>query len=171
MKLVSVFILMFGVLIGCSSVEKNRINLPREKVRVAISGLNYSGVSVEEGNMFLDLLTEELENTGTVEPIERKEIEKLFKEEKFQATGAVDVSDTRYIAEIGRMFGVRLILIGQLRALNKERVVNVRIVDAQTAAIKALGSASYPAYFANSYDKIKLVAKKLANELAVKLVE
>jgi TolB-like protein len=76
--------------------------------------------------------------TGFVESkrfsiIERAQIEKILKEKQFVGTGEVDSETAKYL---GKILGVRYLLIGSASGLGQAFEIDARLVDAETGETK-----------------------------------
>ena len=76
--------------------------------------------------------------TGFVESkrfsiIERAQIEKILKEKQFVGTGEVDSETAKYL---GKILGVRFLLIGSASKLGQVIEIDARLVDAETGETK-----------------------------------
>jgi len=76
--------------------------------------------------------------TGFVESkrfivVERAQIEKILKEKQFVGTGEVDSETAKYL---GKILGVRFLLIGSASKLGQSFEIDARLVDAETGETK-----------------------------------
>ena len=65
--------------------------------------------------------------------VERSQIQKILKEQNFQASAAVDKNST---VKAGKILGVKYLLLGDIYVLNDALIINARFVDAETGDIK-----------------------------------
>jgi len=65
--------------------------------------------------------------------VERSQIQKILKEQNFQASSAVDKNSA---VKAGKILGVKYLLLGDIYVLNDALVINARFVDAETGDIK-----------------------------------
>ena len=65
--------------------------------------------------------------------VERSQIQKILKEQNFQASSAVDKNSA---VKAGKILGVKYLLLGDIYVLNDALVINARFVDSETGDIK-----------------------------------
>jgi TolB-like protein len=65
--------------------------------------------------------------------VERAQIQKILKEQNFQASAAVDKSSS---VKAGKLLGVKYLLVGDIYILNDVLVINARLTDTETGDIK-----------------------------------
>lgn len=115
----------------------NSINA--QTLRVAILDFeNTSGIAKYDGlgkAMSSMLITDIEANVSPkrLQLVERSQIQKLLKEQNFQASSAVDKSST---VRAGKILGVKYLLLGDIYVLNDALIINARFVDAETGDIK-----------------------------------
>lgn len=81
--------------------------------------------------------------------VERKSLELLFNEAKFQNSGLVG-DDARI--ELGKLLGANTILIGNIKNERHDILINARIVDLQSGLILSSGQRVIPKYFFQEKD-------------------
>ena len=136
-----------------------------EKVRIGVFQFESktSGVSQQQANAVMDMMTRALASSKSISVIERAQLDKVGKEIRLGQSGLVDASTA---AEVGRIAGVQYILLGAVTELNKkasggaiplfgnigiatgseeaQATIDVRIVDTSTAEVKlALSETGY----------------------------
>ncbi len=128
-----------------------------EKVRIGVFQFESkaSGVSQQQANAVMDLMTRALASSRSIAVIEREQLDKVGKEIRLGQSGLVDASTA---AEVGRVAGVQYILLGAVTELSKkasggaiplfghigiatgseeaQATIDVRIVDTSTAEIR-----------------------------------
>lgn len=82
-----------------------------------------------------DALTEAVFNTGKVKVIERSNLAKILREQKFQTSGLVDEETAK---EVGKIAGVDYVCYGTLNDVEDSIFVNVRVVDVETGEVIAM---------------------------------
>ena len=89
------------------------------KVRVGVLQFESktSGVSQQQANAVMDLMTRALASSKSISVIERAQLDKVGKEIRLGQSGLVDASTA---AEVGRIAGVQYILLGAVTELNKK---------------------------------------------------
>ena len=136
-----------------------------EKVRIGVFQFESktSGVSQQQANAVMDMMTRALASSKSISVIERAQLDKVGKEIRLGQSGLVDASTA---AELGRVAGVQYILLGAVTELNKkasggaiplfgnigiatsseeaQATIDVRLVDTSTAEVKlALSETGY----------------------------
>ncbi|MDO4786494.1 MAG: CsgG/HfaB family protein, partial [Fretibacterium sp.] len=114
-----------------------------------------SGVSQQQANAVMDLMTRALASSKSISVIEREQLDKVGREIRLGQSGLVDTSTA---AELGRVAGVQYILLGAVTELSKKAsggaiplfgeigiaagseearaTIDVRLVDTSTAEVK-----------------------------------
>jgi TolB-like protein len=96
-----------------------------------ISGnVKYDGLGKAMSSMLISDLTT---SNNKIQIIERAQINKLLKEQNFQKSISVDKNST---IQIGKLLGVKYLLIGDIYVLNDELVINARLTDVESGDIK-----------------------------------
>ena len=136
-----------------------------ERVRIGVFQFESktSGVSQQQANAVMDMMTRALASSKSISVIERAQLDKVGKEIRLGQSGLVDASTA---AEVGRIAGVQYILLGAVTELNKkasggaiplfgnigiatsseeaQATIDVRLVDTSTAEVKlALSETGY----------------------------
>ena len=136
-----------------------------EKVRIGVLQFESktSGVTQQQANAVMDLMTRALASSKSISVIERDQLDKVGQEIRLGQSGLVDASTA---AELGRVAGVQYILLGAVTELNKkasggaiplfgsigiatgseeaQATIDVRIVDTSTAEVRlALSETGY----------------------------
>src|SRR3972149_8406839 len=105
-----------------------------EKLKVAVYDLEAYGVEESLAQSVSDLLRTELFRGGNFHVMERKQMEKILKEQKFQMSGAIGEED---IVELGKILSVQLMAMGSMNRLGKKFILNIRLVDVEEGKLKA----------------------------------
>lgn len=157
-KIMSLFLVLFFltiVLEGATFAEEK--GLPKQdmsspmakapKIRVAVVGFDVHAkdYGVREIEMkTIDMLSTALFKTGCFDLVERKNIEKVFQEQKFQQSGMVD---TATAVIIGKLLGAQAIVTGAVSEIGISAAsfianittvrvsIDVRVIDVETARI------------------------------------
>jgi TolB-like protein len=98
-----------------------------------ISGIaKYNGLGKAMSSM---LITDIEANVSPkrLQLVERSQIQKILKEQNFQATSAVDKTSS---VKAGKLLGVKYLLVGDIYILNDVLVINARLTDTETGDIK-----------------------------------
>ena len=92
---------------------------------------NNGGLEPSEVKILSARLQSEMVKAGGYKVVERKKIEKIFEEQKFQMSGCV----AECLIEIGMMLGAKQIVIGDVGKFGSTYTINARLVDATSAEI------------------------------------
>jgi TolB-like protein len=96
-----------------------------------ISGnVKYDGLGKAMSSMLISDLTS---SNNKIQIVERAQINKLLKEQNFQKSSSVDKNST---VQIGKLLGVKYLLVGDIYVLNDELVINARLTDVESGDIK-----------------------------------
>lgn len=98
----------------------------QEKARLAVLDFEAKGIPNNTAQMASELLRTEIINTNTFEVIERSEMSKIFKEQAFSMTGAVNVSKA---VKAGKLLSAKKILIGSITKWKNKIIINGRLID------------------------------------------
>ncbi len=98
--------------------------------------------------------------------VERSQIQKILKEQNFQASSAVDKTST---VKAGKILGVKYLLLGDIYVLNDALIINARFVDAETGDIKfsKKQEGKLPAWLSLKTN----IAKELATSISMPFTE
>ena len=86
-------------------------------------------------NYITDALSEAMFNTGKIKIIERKNLETILAEQKFQSSGLVNEQTAK---DIGMIAGVDFVCYGTLKDIEDVFTVNARVIDVETGEIAAM---------------------------------
>ncbi|HAH32476.1 MAG TPA: hypothetical protein DCL44_09220, partial [Elusimicrobia bacterium] len=120
---------------------------------IAVAGFSYSdGRDSRDGGVVAERITTELVKSKKFKVIERKEIEKVFEELKFQLSGAVDQDSAQ---KIGKMLGANWIVVGTLTELpDKQLELNVRLVSVESGEILSASNSQIEKDWLDQYRKL-----------------
>ena len=107
---------------------------PAKKQAIAILPLDARGVSPDEALTLSDRLRAELTTTGAFSVMERKEMERILKEQAFQLTGAC--SEASCIRQVGQLIAVTKMVGGSVSKVRDLYTVEARMIDVETGAIE-----------------------------------
>lgn len=104
------------------------------KINIAVISLKAgNGVAQGESELITDRLRVELFRTGSVNVMERDQMQEILKEQGFQQSGAC--SDEACMVEMGQLLGVQFLVAGSLGRLGELFMLNLRMVDVKTGKI------------------------------------
>lgn len=143
--------------------EPRQIEVPKEKwtgtrIKVAVMNLESKNVSADTAALISDMLRNDLFTLGKYGVVERSSIDKILKEQAFQQTGC---TTTECAVEVGKILNVQQTVIGTVGKLGDRFVINVRLVDVETAELIATASEECSSE-SGLIDICKIIAKKLS---------
>ena len=97
-----------------------------QSTTIAVFDLENNGLKDSEVRIFSDRLQSELVKVGGYTVVERKKIEKVFEEQKFQMSGCVE----ECLIEIGMLLGAKEIVIGSAGRFGSTYTISARLVNA-----------------------------------------
>jgi TolB-like protein len=110
-----------------------------QQIKVAIVDFdNTSGIAKYDGlgKAMSSMLISDIEanvSPKRLQLVERSQINKILKEQNFQKTSSVDKASS---VKMGKLLGVKYLLVGDIFVLNDALVINSRLVDTETGDIK-----------------------------------
>jgi len=93
---------------------------------IAVFDLENNGLKDSEISILTERLQSELVKVGGYTVVERKKIEKVFEEQKFQMSGCVE----ECLIEIGMLLGAKEIVIGSAGRFGSTYTISARLVNA-----------------------------------------
>lgn len=105
------------------------------KTRIAIISFDNVGPQAKKqdiGRGITELLTTDLVQSGLFIVLERKQLEKVLKEQSLSLTGLID---PRSASQVGKLLGAEAILCGTVSEMGDFYDINARVIDVQTAEI------------------------------------
>ena len=108
-----------------------------DKISMAITDFDATGVTPEIAASVADFIQDGLRQTGRFTVIERKNVQKLLKEQMFQKIGC---TSTDCAVEIGKMLNVNNIVSGRVSQMGKRIVISLSLVDVEAGKISLTDS-------------------------------
>lgn len=105
--------------------------------RIAVWDLESSNISYDKIVTLSNRLRSEMVKTNKFTIIDRSELNKILKEQGIQQTGIVDISTA---VRIGKIIGVRYILVGSVNRVGYTKAIDIRMIDVETSVIKKTAS-------------------------------
>jgi len=102
--------------------------------KLAIVGLSMGTATVnqETANGLIVFVENAFVNIGKVRVVDRKNIEQIMEEYKFQASAMTDESTA---VEIGKLSGADIIVIGSINFVGKRYYLNIKLINVETGEI------------------------------------
>ena len=132
-KIVVIFILM---LFSSGSAD---IVFAAEKSNVAVLDFSGKSVSQEEADIITEYFRSELTKTGIFYVMDRSNIKRILEEQAIQSSGITDVNNA---VRLGRLMNVQYVFVGTYSKLDSLTMLNVEMIDIETAKIEKSESRS-----------------------------
>ena len=115
------------------------LNAQNKKMKIAVMDFK-NGVGVEEKDVkgLSDMLINTLYETGKFSIVERSQIDQVIKEQGFQLSGLTN----EQLAEMGKILGVKSVLVGTVNNIASEYNVDIRVVDVESGEIVTTAGAN-----------------------------
>jgi len=117
-----------------ATIYQKKIDIKNKKIAVVDLKIG-SDISENFSDAIIMFVENAFVNIGTAIVVDRQNITKIIDEYKFQAS---DLADANKAAQIGKLAGADVIVIGNLNYVGKKYYLNIKLVDVTTAQI--LGS-------------------------------
>ena len=108
-----------------------------QDITIAVFDFENNGLEDSEIRILTDELQSQLIQIGGYKIVERRKIENIFKEQKYQLSGCVD----ECLIEIGNTLGAKQIITGNIGKLGKKYNTVANLVDVSTGEF--LNSSSF----------------------------
>jgi TolB-like protein len=110
------------------------------KMKIAVLNLkNANGVTTADAELISDRLRNEFFSTGTVDVMEREQMQEILKEQGFQTSGTT-CTDEGCIVAMGKLLGVRRIIIGSVGKLGSMYMINIRGINVESGKVEKVVS-------------------------------
>jgi hypothetical protein len=110
------------------------------KMKIAVFNLkNANGVTSSDAELISDRLRNEFFSTGTVDVMEREQMQEILKEQGFQSSGTT-CTDEGCIVAMGKLLGVRRIIIGSVGKLGSMYMINIRGINVESGRVEKVVS-------------------------------
>jgi hypothetical protein len=132
-----------------------------EKIKMGVLDLESLNVPKDTAIAVAEMLRTEFFNTGRFTIVDKKNMDKILKEQAFQKTGC---TTTDCAVEIGRILNISSMITGSLSKVGNIFIITISLVDVESAEEKLRESGE-----CSSEDKLSEVARKLAISFASKM--
>ena len=119
------------------AVKKEDESKNTEKARIAVMDVVSQNVQPGVAAVMTDLLRNNLFLTGKYKVLEKENMQKILKEQAFQASGC---TTTECAIELGKVLNMQDMLISSINKLGDKYVLSTRIVNVQSGEITANGT-------------------------------
>jgi formylglycine-generating enzyme required for sulfatase activity len=138
-------------IIGAAKVE--------EDIRPAVAILDLEGIKCDKDTALAasEILRTEIGGIGAFRIIERTQLDKVMREQKFSYSELVD---PKYAARIGKLLGAKYVSVGSVSRLGTTYTVSIRFIDVETAEM-VLGDS----LTCKNESGLPELSRKLANEI------
>lgn len=132
------------------------------KPTIAVQSLRCSaGVTSGEADLISDRLRSELFRTDKVDVMEREQMQAIMQEQGFQQSGAC--SEDGCMVQIGQLLGVQKMVVGSIGKLGKLFMINIRLIDVQTAKVVKVVSVDITGEIENVVDELPGISRQLVD--------
>ncbi|OGF48493.1 MAG: hypothetical protein A2452_11710 [Candidatus Firestonebacteria bacterium RIFOXYC2_FULL_39_67] len=131
-----------------------------ERVRMGVYDLESSNISKDTALAVSEMMRAELFSTGRFVIVDKKNMEKVLKEQAFQQTGC---TSSECAVEVGKILGVNIMATGSLTKLGNSINISVTLTDVEKSESIAIEKGS-----CDSEDKLADVVKRIAFSIAIK---
>lgn len=104
---------------------------PGVPVKIAIMGFEGKGVPEEMADICVSSLANSLANIDYVTVVERRQIEKIINEQKFQLSGLTEEEGV----EVGKISKADIVLLGSIGKLGSSLVLSARLISVTTGKV------------------------------------
>jgi TolB-like protein len=132
-----------------------------KKTKIAVLDFQLQGEGFETddmGSIVAEWFITALVRSGRFDVVERGMLNKILEEQKLGMTGVVDESTA---TKIGKLLGVQAIISGAVLKLKNVLQINARIIDVETASIKAAE---------NVQSQTVMKLQELVDEMSIKII-
>ena len=99
---------------------------------LAVGSFESQGVSASDAAVVSDLFRNEMVQGRVFKVVEKANMERVLQEQAFQQTGC---TTSECAVKLGKILNVRYLVLGSFGKLVGQYVINVRVVDVETAAV------------------------------------
>ena len=110
-----------GILLFSEEIE--------DKPILSVLEFETSGISKEEGKVFVDSITSYIIETDKYRVIDRMQRQMLLDEQSFSVSGC---SDESCQLEIGRLLSANWIIVGSIGRVGSKYILNIKLIDVET---------------------------------------
>jgi len=103
-----------------------------DKISMAVYDFDASGIQQDIASSVADFVQDGLMQTGRFTLIERKDVQRILKEQMFQKTGC---TSTECAVEVGKMLNVSNIIKGKVSQMGTRTVISISLVDVEAGKI------------------------------------
>jgi len=132
-----------------------------EKIRVGVFDLEPSNVPKETAVTVSELLRAELFSTGRFITVDKKNMDKILKEQAFQQTGC---TSSECAVEVGKILNVNIMATGSLNKLGNIYNIAVTLTDVERGETLQIEKDS-----CDSEEKLAAIIKSIAGNIAFKM--
>ena len=98
------------------------------KEAVAVLNFDATGVSADDAKILVQRLSTEMISVGKYRIVERAEVDKILKEQKFQNSGC---TDSECAAQIGQFVNADFVVVGSINKLGSTYAVDARLINVE----------------------------------------
>ncbi|QQS03755.1 MAG: hypothetical protein IPK50_15800 [Fibrobacterota bacterium] len=130
--------------------------------QVAVEDLTAQGVSATDASILSDRLRSELLGTGVFRVMERSQMDKVLKEQAFEASGACEGGQCAI--QLGRLLSVDRLVVGSVGRIGSVYTMQIRLLDVETGEVVTTATEDRSGAIEGLLTKsIPMLAKRLAS--------
>ncbi|HUI58494.1 MAG TPA: CsgG/HfaB family protein [Bryobacteraceae bacterium] len=122
-----------GVTYAITSTINEPLVAPARPLTLAVMDFAANGVDSDTGRAVADMIRTRIGEGQNVRLVERSEIDRVIKEQNFQASDRVDPETA---GRLGRILGASKLVLGNVSKTDTRFTISVRLVDTETGAIE-----------------------------------
>ncbi|MFC1627699.1 CsgG/HfaB family protein [Gemmatimonadota bacterium] len=135
---------------------------PQERIQIGVLDLVANTVTEEDASAISERLRFQLHEAGVFQVLERNQMETIMDEIGFQSSGACNTNEC--IIQIGQILGMRKMVAGSVSRIGNIYVIQIRIIDMETAVIDAMAAAEANTIEGLLRDATRTVADELSDK-------
>jgi TolB-like protein len=125
---------------------------------IAFLGFNAKDIPASGADILADLVRNELSISPQYTVIDRESTQALLEEAELQLSGLVDPES---VVDVGRMLGVRKLMVGTIGELGQLYVITMRIIDVQTGEIERVVTEEFVGVMEDLRRPVRVAVQKL----------
>jgi len=117
---------------GVSIFKGDNIQMSSGNLTLAVADFTPQDISAGNAAIIAELFRTEIVKAGSFDVVEKANMEKVLSEQAFQQTGC---TSSECAVKLGKILNVRYLIVGSFGKLMDSFILNIRMVDVQTAKV------------------------------------
>ena len=135
--------------------------LAEKKPTVAIIDFDSYGIGKSQANMLVERLRTEIGNTKAVRLIERKSVDEIMEEQKFQLTG---LTTNNIAAQIGNLLGAQFMINGVIGKIDDKYTIDCKMFSVETGETIRTSNTTFEGEISGLLFEMQIMAWDIVNE-------